>query len=109
MNRWMRSDPAIMALVVMAMGLTAICLTSGCATLQTATGERVDEALEQGEQAVAVARAALALYEEAARMAGKTEVEIATVRDIWAHRIAVMEAALADLRAARDQWRPAQK
>jgi len=56
-----------------------------------------------------VARAALALYEEAARLAGKTEIEIATLRDIWAHRIAIMEAALADLRAARDQWRPALK
>jgi len=31
------------------------------------------------------------------------------VRDVWLHRIAIMEAALADLRAARDQWRPAQK
>ena len=107
--KWMKPDPAALVLLAMLAGLTAICLTSGCATLQTATGERVDEALEQGEQAVAVARAALALYEEAARMAGKTEIEIATVRDIWAHRIAVMEAALADLRAARDQWRPAQK
>lgn len=107
--KWMKPDPAALVLVAMLAGLTAICLTSGCATLQTATGERVDEALEQGEQAVAVARAALALYEEAARLAGKTEIEIATVRDIWAHRIAVMEAALADLRAARDQWRPAQK
>ena len=107
--KWMKPDPAALVLLAMLAGLTAICLTSGCATLQTATGERVDEALEQGEQAVAVARAALALYEEAARMAGKTEVEIATVRDIWAHRIAVMEAALADLRAARDQWRPALK
>jgi len=107
--KWMKPDPAALVLLAMLAGLTAICLTSGCATLQTATGERVDEALEQGEQAVAVARAALALYEEAARLAGKTEIEIATVRDIWAHRIAVMEAALADLRAARDQWRPAQK
>ena len=107
--KWMKPDPAALVVVAMLIALTAICLTSGCATLQTATGERVDEALEQGEQAVAVARAALALYEEAARLAGKTEIEIATVRDIWAHRIAVMEAALADLRAARDQWRPAQK
>lgn len=107
--KWMKPDPAALVLLAMLAGLTAICLTSGCATLQTATGERVDEALEQGEQAVAVARAALALYEEAARLAGKTEIEIATVRDIWAHRIAVMEAALADLRAARDQWRPALK
>ena len=107
--KWMRPDPAAIVLVAMLTALTAICLTSGCATLQTVTTERVDEALEQGEQAVAVARAALALYEEAARLAGKTEIEIATVRDIWAHRIAVMEAALADLRAARDQWRPAQK
>ena len=107
--KWMKPDPAALVLLAMLAGLTAICLTSGCATLQTATGERVDEALEQGEQAVAVARAALALYEEAARLAGKTEIEIATVRDIWAHRIAVMEAALADLRAARDQWRPATK
>ena len=107
--KWMKPDPAALVLLAMLAGLTAICLTSGCATLQTATGERVDEALEQGEQAVAMARAALALYEEAARLAGKTEIEIATVRDIWAHRIAVMEAALADLRAARDQWRPAQK
>ena len=109
MDKWTRPDPAALVLLAMLAGLTAICLTSGCATLQTATTERVDEALEQGEQAVAVARAALALYEEAARLAGKTEIEIATVRDIWAHRIAVMEAALADLRAARDQWRPAQK
>ena len=107
--KWMKPDPAALVLLAMLAGLTAICLTSGCATLQTVTTERVDEALEQGEQAVAVARAALALYEEAARLAGKTEIEIATVRDIWAHRIAVMEAALADLRAARDQWRPAQK
>ena len=109
MDKWTRPDPAVVVLVAMMTALTVICLTSGCATLQTATGERVDEALEQGEQAVAVARAALALYEEAARMAGKTEVEIAAVRDVWLHRIAVMEAALADLRAARDQWRPAQK
>ena len=107
--KWMKPDPAALVLLAMLAGLTAICLTSGCATLQTATGERVDEALEQGEQAVAVARAALALYEEAARMAGKTEVEIAAVRDVWLHRIAIMEAALADLRAARDQWRPALK
>ena len=107
--KWMKPDPAALVLLAMLAGLTAICLTSGCATLQTVTTERVDEALEQGEQAVAIARAALALYEEAARLAGKTEIEIATVRDIWAHRIAVMEAALADLRAARDQWRPALK
>lgn len=107
--KWMKPDPAALVLLAMLAGLTAICLTSGCATLHTVTTERVDEALEQGEQAVAMARAALALYEEAARLAGKTEIEIATVRDIWAHRIAVMEAALADLRAARDQWRPAQK
>ncbi len=107
--KWMKPDPAALVLLAMLAGLTAICLTSGCATLQTVTTERVDEALEQGEQAVAVARAALALYEEAARIAGKTEVEIAAVRDVWLHRIAIMEAALADLRAARDQWRPAQK
>ena len=107
--KWMKPDPAALVLLAMLAGLTAICLTSGCATLQTVTTERVDEALEQGEQAVAVARAALALYEEAARLAGKTEIEIATVRDIWLYRIAVMEAALADLRAARDQWRPALK
>ena len=109
MDKWTRPDPAVVVLVAMMTALTVICLTSGCATLQTVTTERVDEALEQGEQAVDVARAALALYEEAARMAGKTEVEIATVRDVWLHRIAIMEAALADLRAARDQWRPAQK
>ena len=107
--KWMKPDPAALVLLAMLAGLTAISLTSGCATLQTVTGERVDEALEQGEQAVAVARAALALYEEAARLSGKTEIEVATVRDIWAHRIAVMEAALADLRAARDQWRPVAK
>ena len=107
--KWMKPDPAALVLVAMLAGLTAICLTSGCATLQTVTVERVDEALEQGEQAVAIARAALALYEEAARLSGKTEIEIATVRDTWLHRIAVMEAALADLRAARDQWRPVQR
>ena len=107
--KWMKPDPAVVALLAMLVTMCAICLTSGCATLQTVTGERVDEALEQGEQAVAVARAALALYEEAARLSGKTEIEVATTRDIWLHRIAVMEAALADLRAARDQWRPAQK
>ncbi len=107
--KWMKPDPAAIVLLAMLTAITAICLTSGCTTLQTVTVERVDEALEQGEQAVAVARAALALYEEAARISGKTEVEIAAVRDTWLHRIAVMEAALADLRAARDQWRPAQK
>ena len=106
---WMKPAPATLVLAAMLTALTAICLTSGCATLQTVTVERVDEALEQGEQAVAVARAALALYEEAARLSGKTEIEVATIRDIWLHRIAVMEAALADLRAARDQWRPATK
>ena len=109
MDKWTRPDPAVVVLAVAVLALSAILLMPGCATLQTVTGERVDEALEQGEQAVAVARAALALYEEAARMAGKTEVEIAAVRDVWLHRIAIMEAALADLRAARDQWRPAQK
>jgi hypothetical protein len=107
--KWMKPDPAALVLLAMMTALAAICLTSGCATLQTVTGDRIDEALEQGEQAVAVARAALALYEQAARMGGKTEIEVATIRDIWLHRIAVMEAALADLRAARDQWRPAQK
>lgn len=107
--KWMKPDPAALVVVAMLIALTAIALTSGCATLQTVTVERVDEALEQGEQAVAIARAALVLYEEAARMAGKTEVEIAAVRDVWLHRIAIMEAALADLRAARDQWRPATK
>jgi uncharacterized NAD-dependent epimerase/dehydratase family protein len=108
MKKW-----AVLACLWLAVAVLGLGGLAGCATtlerLQTVSHAQVDEAIAQGEQAVAVARAALALYEEAARIAGKTEIEIATVRDVWAHRIAVMEAALEDLRAARDQWRPAQK
>ena len=104
MNRL--TDPAVIIVAVMLVALAAIVALPGCATMQTVAGARVDEAITQGEQAVSVARAALELYEQTARLAGKTEIEIATVRDIWAHRISVMEAALADLRTARDQWRP---
>ena len=87
--------------------LPLLLLMAGCATLQTVAVERVDEVLTQGDQAVSVARAALELYEQSARLAGKTETEIAVVRDVWLHRISVLEASLEDLRAARDQWGPA--
>lgn len=101
MRKW--SVLACLCLAVLAVSLGGL---AGCATtlerLQTVSHAQVDEAIAQGEEAIATARAALELYVSAARLAGKAEIEVSTVRDVWEARILVLEAALDRVRAARD-------
>ena len=98
----------ILSVIVVAM--LAVGGLSGCATLaemQTVHAEQLDTAIAQAEQGIETARATLELYVSVARMAGKTEVEIAAVRDVWHQRIDLLESGLEELKRARDVWTPA--